>query len=154
MIVILLYKDRFKNLETVVYNLLNSSPKEDNTVTKSDDSSRQTMHSPSRVENENMGDTSSSNHFAEIQSNSLKNPPHPTSIFDDGYCIYQSPTPSRINEFTPKSRIFSAMAQDGRNLPSRNQHPYRFCYLPVLFLGILLLSVLAFIMGWLDCFLD
>ena len=129
MILIVLSKDRFKNLETVVNKLLISSPKEDNT--KSDDSNRQTMHSPLRVENENMGDTGSSNYVnvTEIQFDSLNDPPQHKSVFDDGYCIYQTPTPSRINDFTPNSRTFSAMTQDDCNLPSGNQHPYPFGYL-------------------------
>ena len=46
----------FKKLDAKLNNLFNFSPKEDNR--KGDDSSRQTMHSSSRVENENLGDTS------------------------------------------------------------------------------------------------
>ena len=93
-----------------------------------------TIVSPSQVEI--MGDTtSSSNDVTEIQFNSLNNPPQPnTSVFDDGYCIYQTPTPSN---FTPNSRTssFSAIAQDasGGNLPSGNQYP--FGYMPVLVPG-------------------
>ena len=143
MIVIVLYKDRLEKLETVFNNLFIFSPKENNTNLKSDDDSsnlKQTMpHSPSQLENENilLGETSSSDHVTEIQFNSLNDPPQPTSIFDDGYCIYQTPnTPSRINDFTLNSGTFSAMAQDGRNLPSGNQHPYPFGYLPVLVPGI------------------
>ena len=64
----------------------------------------------------------------ETHSDSLNDPPQPTSVFDDGYCIYQTPTPSRINDFTPNSRTFPAMALDGHNLPSGNQHPYPFGY--------------------------
>ena len=114
MIVIVFYKDMLKKLDAKLNSLLNSSPKEDNT--KSIDS---TMHSPSRVENENMSDTGS---FTEIHFNSLNDPP-PTPVFDDGYCIYQTPTPRRINNFTPNS-------------PSGNQNPYPFGYLPVLVPGI------------------
>ena len=142
MIVIVLYKDRLEKLETVFNNLFIFSPKENNTNLKSDDDSsnlKQTMpHSPLQLENENiLGETSSSDHVTEIQFNSLNDPPQPTSIFDDGYCIYQTPnTPSRINDFTLNSGTFSAMAQDGRNLPSGNQHPYPFGYLPVLVPGI------------------
>ena len=103
---------------------MNSKKKlEDNT--KSDDNSGQILHSPSQLEVENTGDTST-----EIKFNSLNDPPQPkSSVFDDGYCIYQTPTPN--------SRTFSAaIAQDGRNLPSRNQHPYPFGYVPVLVPGI------------------
>jgi len=112
-------QDKVQKLETI------SSPKED--------SSRQTMHSPSRVES----DTSSSNHshgITEIHFNSLNDPPQTTSVFDDGYCIYDSETftPSMIND----SRTFSAMAQDDRNLPSGNQHSYPFVYMPFLVPGI------------------
>ena len=120
MTMIVLYKDMLKKIDAKLNSLLNSSLKEDNT--KSIDS-RQTMHSPSRVENENMGDTGSSNDVTEIHFNSLNDPP-PTPIFDDGHCIYQTPTPiSRINNFTPNS-------------PSGNQYPYPFGYLPVLVPGI------------------
>jgi hypothetical protein len=139
MIVIVLYKDGFKNLETKLSNLFMSSPKEDNT--KSDDSSRRTMHSPSRVENENiMGDTSSSNHATEIRYNYPNDPqaPQSTSVFEDGYCIYQTPIPSRTNDFTSDSRTSSSRGQDGRNLPSGNQHHpyYPFGYMPVWVPGI------------------
>ena len=120
MIMIVLYKDMLKKLEAKLNSLLNSSSKEDNT--KSINSSRQTMHSPSRVENENMGDTGLSNDVTEIHFNSLNDPP-PTPVFDDGHCIYQTPTPSKINNFTPNS-------------PPGNQHPYPFGYLPVLVPGI------------------
>jgi hypothetical protein len=105
---------------------------------KSDDISGQAVHSSSRMENkgnmivhspsqgEKMGDTISSNHVTEIQFNPLKDPPQPTSVFDDGYCIYQTPTPSN---FTPNSKPFSAtgISQDSRNLLSEN--PYPFAYL-------------------------
>ena len=127
MIVIVLYKDGFN------HNLFNFPTKENNT--KSIDSGRQTMHSPSRVENENIGDTTSSNYATEIHFNSLNDPP-PTPVFDDGYCIYQTPTPSRINDFTPNSRTSSAIDQEGCNLSSGNQYPYPFGYLPVLVPGI------------------
>jgi hypothetical protein len=112
-------------------------PKEDNSKPESDHDSRQTTPSP--VENENMGDTSSSNHINEIHFNSLNDPPQPTSVFDNGFCIYQTPTPSRIYyDFTPNSGTFSAMAQDasGRNSPSGNQHPYPFGFVPVLVPGV------------------
>ena len=122
--------DRIGKLEASVEAMSNndfiSSPKEDNV--KSDDGSGQTVHSPSRVEN--MGNTTSSNDVAEFHFNSLNDPPQPTSEFDDGYCIYQTPTPSRINDFAGK---FSAMARDGPNSPSGNQHPYG--YMPVLVPG-------------------
>ena len=126
----------------------------------SDDSGRKTMHSPSRVDNENMGDTvdKSFNFIQEIQFNSLNDPPQPTSVFDDGYCIHETTTPSRINDFTPNSRTFSAMAQDGHNLPSGNQHPYPFGYMPVLVPGIVhyFPCWLPSRGGWIaaDCFLD
>ena len=126
MIVIVLYKDMFKKIDAKLNNLLNFSPKEDNR--KSNDSSRQTMHSSSRVENENMAYTNAHVYDIETHSDSLNDPPQPTSVFDDGYCIYQTPTPSRINDFTPNSRTFPAMALDGHNLPSGNQHPYPFGY--------------------------
>ena len=132
MIVIVLSKDKFKNLETKVNKLLISSPKEDNM--KSDDSNRQTMHSPSRMKNESMGDTSSFNHVTEIRFDSLNDPPQHTSVFDDGYCIYQTPSQNRTNDFTPISRTFSSMAQDGPT--SGNQHPYPFGYSPVIVPGI------------------
>ena len=122
MILIVLYKDMIKKLDDKLSNLFNISPKEG--YRKSDDSSRQTMHSFSQVENENMGDTSAHIYDTETHSNSLNDPPQPTSVFDDGYCIYQTPTPSRIKDFTPNSRTFSTMAQDGRNLPSGDQHSY------------------------------
>ena len=115
----------FKKLDAKLNNLLNFPLEEYNR--KSDDS-RQTMHSSSRVENENMGDTSAHVYGIETHFNSLNDPPQPTSVFDDGYCIYQTPTPARINSFTPSSRTFSAMAQDGWNLSSGNQHPYTFGY--------------------------
>ena len=134
MIVIVLSKDRVKNLETKVNKLLISSPKED--ITKSDDSNRQTMHSPLQKKNESMGDTSSSSHVTEIQFNSLNDPPQSTSVFDDGYCIYQTPSPSRTNDSTPNSRNFSAMAQNGRSLPLGNQLPYPFGYSPIMVPGI------------------
>ena len=134
MIVIVLYKDMLKKLDDKLNGLLNSSPKED--TTKGDDGSRQTMRSLSRVENENMGDTSSSNDVTEIQFNSLNDPPRPTSVFDDGYCIHQTPTPSKINDFAPNSRTSSVMDQAGCNSPSGNQYPYPFGYLPVLVAGI------------------
>ena len=134
MIVIVLYKDMLKKLDDKLNSLLNSSPKED--TTKNDDGSRQTMRSLSQVENKNMGDTSSSNDVTEIQFNSLNDPPRPTSVFDDGYCIYQTPSPSKINDFAPNSRTSSVMDQDGCNSPSRNQYPYPFGYLPVLVPGI------------------
>ena len=122
--------DRIGKLEASVEAMSNiSSPKEDNT--KSDDGSGQTVHSPSRVEN--MGNMTSSDHFAEFHFNSLNDPPQPTSVSDDGYCIYQTPTPNRIYDFTGN---FSAMAQDGRNSPSGNQHPYPYGYMPVLAPGI------------------
>ena len=135
MIVIVLYKDMFRKIDAKLNTLLNSSAKEENT--KSIDSSRQTIHSPSRVENENMDDTGSSNHVTEIHFNSLNDPPS-TPVFDDGYCIYQTPTPSGINDFTPNSRTSSAMDQDGCNLSSGNQYPilvpgtvhYSPCWLP------------------------
>ena len=126
MIVIVLYKDMIEKLDTKLNDLLYYPLKE--YIRKSDDSSRQTVHSSSRVENENMGDTSAHVYGIETHFNSLNDPPQPTSVFDDGYCIYQTPTPSRINDFTPNSGTFSAMAQDGRNLPSGNQHPYPFGY--------------------------
>ena len=126
MIVIVLYKDMIKKLDAKLSNLFNISPKEGYRM--SDDSSGQTMHSSSRVENKNMGDTSAHIHDTEIPLNSLNDPPQPTSVFDDGYCIYQTPTPSRINDFTPNSRTFSAVDRDGRSLSSGNQHPYPFGY--------------------------
>ena len=106
----------FRKIDVNLNSLLNFSPKEDNT--KSIDSSRQTMHSPSRVENENLG--------AEIHFNSLNDPP-PTPVFDDGYCIYQTPTSN--------SKTSSAMDQDGCKLSSGNQYPYPFGYSPVLVPG-------------------
>ena len=97
------------------------------------DDSDPTVQSPSQVES--MGYTSSSNDVTEIRFNSLNDPPQPdTSVFDDGYCIYQTPTPSN---FTPNSRTFPTIAEDGRNLPSGNQYPYPFGYtgMPVLVPG-------------------
>jgi hypothetical protein len=126
MIVIVLYKDMIKKLDAKLSNLFNISPKEGYRM--SDDSSRQTLHSSSRVENENMGHTSAHVYDIETHFNSLNDPPQPTSVFDDGYCIYQTPTPSRINDFTPNSRTFSAVDRDGRSLSSGNQHPYPFGY--------------------------
>lgn len=127
-------KNEFEDRIRKIAAMLTPGPKEDNTKSDDRDSSAsgQTVHSPSRVEN--MGDTSSSNHVTEIQFNSLNDPPQPTSesVFDDGYCIYQTPTtPNRINDFTANSRTFSATstAQGGRNLPSGNQHPYPFGYM-------------------------
>ena len=151
MIVIVLYKDKFKNIETVVNHFLVSSQKEDNT--KGDDGG-ETMHS--RVENENMGDTSSSNYVTEIQFNSLNDPLQPTSVFDDGYCIYQTPTPSpsRTNDFTPDSRTFSAMARYGRHLPSRNQHPYLFGYMPVSGIAHYFPCWLPSCVGWIACWIS
>lgn len=111
---------KVRKLAAMLNNRFISSPKEDNN-TKSDYSNEQTVRSPSRVKN--MSDRSSSNHATEFQFNSLNVPPQSTSsVFDDGYCIYQTPTPSRINDFTS----FSVMAQDGRNLLSRNQTPISF----------------------------
>ena len=127
----MLSKDRLKNLETILNKSFISFPKEDNT--KSDDSTRQAMHSPSRMENESMGDTSSINHVTEIQ---FDDPPQPTSAFYDEYHFYQTPAPSRTNVFTPNSWTFWDMDQDGPNSPSGNQLPYPFSHLPVLVPGI------------------
>lgn len=125
------------------FSSFNKSPKELEDNTKSDDSSGRTVDSPSQMEN--MGDTSSSNHLTEIQFNSLNDPPQSTSVFDDGYCIYQTPIPSN---FTPNSRTFSAMAQDGRNLPSENQYPHPFSYKPVLVPGTIINYFPCWLPSW------
>ena len=127
----MLSKDRLKNLETILNKSFISFPKEDNA--KSDDSTRQAMHSPSQVENEDMGDTSLINHVTEIL---FDYPQQLISEFFDEYHFYQTLTPSRTNDFTPNSWTYWDMDQDGPNSPSGNQLPYPFSHLSVLVPGV------------------
>ena len=143
MIVIVLYKDMFNKLDAKLNRLLYSSRKKGKTFmilpywkNIYSDLTQLPIQAKTLLEDEIMSDTSSFNDVIETHFNSLNDPP-PTPVFDDGYCIYQTPTlPSRINDFTPNSRTSSVMDQNGYNFSSGNQHSDPFGYLPVLVPGI------------------